>query len=64
MSDPDPRAWTTFDPNLRIDVNTIEGGNIVVITHLPSGMQEACGTTTSVVRNRATAMVRLRHRVG
>jgi protein subunit release factor A len=58
----DARAWTVFDPNLRIDTYTGEHGCIVTITHLPSGMQESEGRTTSEVINRGKAMARLKIR--
>jgi hypothetical protein len=59
----DPRAWTRFDPNLRIDVYPGEAHtNTVVIIHLPTGMQEAEGATISVPINQAKAMARLKRR--
>lgn len=64
MTDPDPRAWTVFDPNLRIDTHTVEGGNIVVVTHLPTGMQASCGQYTVQALNQNTAMAQLKNRVG
>lgn len=58
----DSRAWTVFDPNLRIDTHTTEHGNIVTITHLPSGMQESEGRSVYPIVNRDTAMSRLKNR--
>jgi protein subunit release factor A len=56
-------SWTVFDPHLCIDTYPNEYGSTVVITHLPTGMQEAEGMSTSQIINRAKAMARLRHRV-
>jgi hypothetical protein len=60
----DPRAWTIFDPNLRIDTYSDETMHTVTVTYLPTGQQASCGKYPFMAENRAAAIDTLRRRTG
>jgi protein subunit release factor A len=59
----DPPAWTQFDPNLRIEEYSNETSHVVVVTHLPTGMQASCGKWGGHILNRAAAIEQLKLKV-
>jgi protein subunit release factor A len=59
----DPRDWTIFDPNLRIEEHSGETAHTVVATYLPTGQQTSCGRYGYQIQNRAAAIEQLRIRV-
>jgi protein subunit release factor A len=59
----DPRAWTQFDPSLLIDEYSNETAHLVVVTHLPTGIQASCGKYGAHIQNRAAAIAQLKLKV-
>jgi hypothetical protein len=57
-------SWSRFDPNLRIEVHPSEYGHTVTATHLPTGLQSSVTSHGTVADNTATAIARLKIRVG
>jgi protein subunit release factor A len=59
----DPRAWTIFDPNLRIEAHSHETAHIVVVTYLPTNQQVSCGKYPHQAQNQAAAIAQLKMQV-